>query len=133
MLATKTDQKENRFQATLEYLGEYQGVQGAVVFDNEGLVVGYLNRDALDAELLSPLALLILDQASEVLARLDETPVKSMMLKNDESWIILERVEDLVLAVKAGNETDDLLKVRVGRAIEMIKSCLKQSYPQVAR
>ena len=131
MLASKEIKKENKFQATLEYLGEYQGVQCAVIFDSDGLVVGYLDRDGFDAELLSPLALLILDQISSVLARLDEAPVKSMMLKNDDSWIIIERVENLILVVKAGKETDDLLKVRIGRSVDMIKDCLKKNYPQV--
>ncbi|MCP4581389.1 MAG: hypothetical protein GY839_07200 [candidate division Zixibacteria bacterium] len=133
MLATTEVKKENKFQATLEYLGEYHGVQNAVIFDSNGLVVGYLDRDGLDAELLSPFALLILDQISSLLVRLDEAPVKSMMLKNDSSWIIIERVENLILAVRAGKETDELLKVRIGRSIDMIKDCLKKNYPQVTR
>jgi len=138
MLATKLDKRKmdkskNRFQTTLEYLVEYQGVTETVILDSEGLVIGYLSRNGLDAEVLSPLALLMLDQVSSVLNRLDESPVQSMVLKNKNCWITIERVDNLVLIVKAGNKTDDLLKVRIGRAVDMIKSCLNENYPQLTK
>jgi predicted regulator of Ras-like GTPase activity (Roadblock/LC7/MglB family) len=104
-----------------------------VIFDSEGLVVGYLNRDGLDAEVLSPLALLMLDQVSAVLGRLNESPAQSMVLKNKNCWITIERVGSLVLIVKAGNKTDELLKVRIGQAVDMIKTYLNDNYPQLIK
>jgi len=138
MLATKIDKKKvdktkNKFQATLEYLVEYQGVTEAVIFDCEGLVIGYLSRDGLDAEVLSPLGLLMLDQVSSVLGRINESPVHSMVLRNKNCWITIERVDNLVLIVKAGNKTDELLKVRIGQAVDMIRSYLHENYPQLIK
>jgi len=130
---SKSDKTKNKFQTALEYLAEYHGVTEAVIFDSEGLVVGYLNRDGLDAEVLSPLALLMLDQVSTVLGRLKESPAQSMVLKNKNCWITIERVGGLVLIVKAGNKTDELLKVRIGQAVDMIKTYLNENYPQLTR
>jgi hypothetical protein len=39
MLTTKQDIKEDKFQSALEYLGEYRGVKGVVIFDIDGLVL----------------------------------------------------------------------------------------------
>jgi predicted regulator of Ras-like GTPase activity (Roadblock/LC7/MglB family) len=130
---TKTDKIKNKFQTTLEYLVEYQGVTEAVIFDNEGLVVGHLSRNGLDAEVLSPLALLMLDQISSVLGRLDESPAQSMIVKNKDCWITIERVGGMILIVKAGIKTDELLKVRIGQAVDMIRSYMNENYPQLTR
>jgi len=133
MLTTKTEKKINKFQTALQYLGEYQGVKEAVIFDHEGLVIGTLSGKSVDAETFSPLSLLIIDQTNAVLNRMNETPVHTMALKTKDSWITIERVENLVLMVIANLQTDELLKVRIGQAIDMIKSYMKENYPLLTR
>ncbi len=132
MLVTKTENYVNKFQTTLQYLVEYSGVKGAVIFDSDGLVVEHLNKDGLDPEQLSPLALLIIDQTSQVLSRIEEPAVNSMVLKSNDSWITIERVNNLVLLVRANTATDDLLRVRIGQSVDMIKAFLKERYPLLA-
>jgi predicted regulator of Ras-like GTPase activity (Roadblock/LC7/MglB family) len=133
MLVTKTEKKENKFQSALEYLLEYQGVKGAIIFDKEGLAVCHLSRDDADPELFSPLALLMLEQTSTVLTRLGETAVNFMIIKNNESWITIERINDLILVVRAGHDTNELLKVRIGQAVDMVRNYVKENYPLAAR
>jgi predicted regulator of Ras-like GTPase activity (Roadblock/LC7/MglB family) len=133
MITTKVEKKENKFQTALEYLIEYQGVKGAIIFDREGLVIDYLNRDDIDAEMFSSLALLILDQVSGILNKLGERPVSSMVVKNQDSWITIERINDLLLVVRAGNNTDELLKVRIGQAVDMVRTYVKEKYPLLAK
>ena len=133
MPLTKTDIQVDRFQAALSYLVEYNGVNGAMILDSEGLVIEHLNKDGVDAEQFSPLALLILDQTSRVLGRMNEPVVQSMVVKNQNSWITFERIDDLILMVRANLTTDDLLKVRIGQAVDMIKQYLKERYPLLAR
>jgi len=129
MLAAKQEVLENKFQTTLEYLVEYRGVKGAVIFDNEGLIVGSIGQENIDAECFSPLTLLILEQTDKVLSRLDENPVQSMVIKTNDSWLTINRcIDNLILVVNAAIETDELLKVRIGQAVEMIKSHLKDKY-----
>ena len=133
MLTTKTEKKINKFQTALQYLGEYQGVKEAVIFDHEGLVIGTLSGKSVDAEAFSPLSLLIIEQTNAVLNRMNEAPVHTMALKTKDSWITIERVENLVLMVIANLQTDELLKVRIGQAIDMIKSYMKENYPLLTR
>jgi len=133
MLATKVEKKENKFQKTLDYVAEYSGVRGAAVFDREGLVVCKTGDKEFKAEVYAPLALLILQQASNVLGRLQEHPAQTLVIKTKNSWITIERIESLVLIVKAGSDTDELLKVRIGQSIDMIKSNLKDNYSLIMR
>jgi len=133
MLITKVEKKENKFQSALEYLFEYHGVKTAMIIDKEGLVIGCLNRDKIDSEKFSALMLLILDQANQLLTRLNELPVYSMVMKNDNSWITIQRVGDLVLVVRAAENTDELLKVRIGQAVDMVNNYVKEKYPQTTR
>ncbi len=129
MLAIKQEKMENKFQATLEYLAEYRGVKAATICDDEGLVIGSIGQENIDAEYFSPLALLILEQTNKVLNRLNENPVQSMVIKTNDSWLTIECIDNIILVVNAAIETDELLKVRIGQAVEMIKSHLKDKYP----
>jgi len=129
MLAIKQEKMENKFQATLEYLAEYRGVKAAAICDDEGLVISSIGQENIDAEYFSPLALLILEQANKVLNRLNENPVQSMVIKTNDSWLTIECIDNIILVVNAAIETDELLKVRIGQAVEMIKSHLKDKYP----
>ncbi|OQX92579.1 MAG: hypothetical protein B6D58_02210 [candidate division Zixibacteria bacterium 4484_95] len=133
MLAVKQDKKENKFQNALEYLGEYRGVKGAVIFDIEGLVVGYLSRDGFDAEIFSPLVLLMHDNINAIMKRLGEKPAQSIVVKNPDSWITVIRIGNLVLVVNADNKTDELLKVRIGQAVDMIETHLRDKYPLLVK
>ena len=133
MITAIQEKQENKFQSTLEYLGEYRGVKGAVIFDNEGLVVGQMNNSNVEAEIFSPLALLMLEQMNQGLNRLGETPVLSLTVKTKGSWITLNCIDNLILVVNADSDTDELLKVRIGQAVDMIKSTLVKNYPLLAR
>lgn len=128
MLTTKQDIKENKFQSALEYLGEYRGVKGVVIFDIEGLVVGYLSQGNFDVETFSPLVLLMHDSVNSVMKRLGEMPVQTIAVKTENSWITIRRIGDLVLVVNADSETDELLKVRIEQVVDMIKTHLKDKY-----
>ena len=136
MLATKQENKgktDDRFQTALKYLDEYRGIKGAVIFDIEGLVVGWIGQEKFDAEFFSALALLMLDQVNNVLIRLNENHSQSMTIRTNDSWITFKVIGSFVLAVNAESNTDKLLKVRIEQAIEMIKTHLKDKYPLIEK
>ena len=133
MLAVNQEKKENMFNKALKYLGEYQGVNEAVIFDSEGLVVGTETSNEFDTESFSAFTLLMLDQINHVLKRLNENPAQTLIIKSNESWLTLERIDNLILVVKAKSETDELLKVRIGQAVEMIKTYLSENYPLLSK
>jgi predicted regulator of Ras-like GTPase activity (Roadblock/LC7/MglB family) len=129
MLAVKSEKKENRLQGALEYLSEYKGVKSVAVFDKEGLVIGQMGKEGFDAEKFSPLAVLMLDNINNVLRRLDEDQAGTVMVKTHQSWLTLTRIDDIFLAVTAEIQTDDLLRLRIGQATEMIKNHFNEKYP----
>ncbi len=136
MLATKQENKgktDDRFQTALKYLDEYRGIKGAVIFDIEGLVVGWIGQEKFDAEFFSALALLMLDQVNNVLIRLNENHSQSVTIRTNDSWITFKVIGSFVLAVNAESNTDKLLKVRIEQAIEMIKTHLKDKYPLIEK
>ena len=130
MLAVNQEKKENMFNKALKYLGEYQGVNEAVIFDSEGLVVGTETSNEFDTESFSAFTLLMLDQINHVLKRLNENPAQTLIIKSNDSWLTLERIGNLI---KAKSETDELLKVRIGQAVEMIKTYLLENYPLLSK
>jgi predicted regulator of Ras-like GTPase activity (Roadblock/LC7/MglB family) len=129
MLAVKVEKKESKLQGALDYVGEYKGVKSVAVFDKEGLVIGHFGNADFDAEKFSPLAVLMIDNINSVLHRLDETPAGVVIVKTSQSWLTLARIGEMILAVNADIETDDLLRLRIGQATEMIKNHLNEKYP----
>jgi len=133
MLAIKTDKNENKLRGAMQYLGEYRGVKSVAVIDNEGLVIDCWNRGGSDAEVYSPLILLLLGQIDVMLNRLGEQQTSMIVIKNKNSWLTINRLEGWTLAVIADSETDDLLRVRIGQAAEMIKNHMNDKYPLLFR
>ena len=133
MLTVKTDKKENRFHGALQYIGEYRGIKAAAIIDSEGMVIDYWGKDDFDPEHFSPLTILMLDNINSVLRRLNERPANMVIIKNKDSWLTLHRISDVILAVNAEIETDDLLRVRISQAAEMVRSYLNDKYPLLVR
>ncbi|MCD6163311.1 MAG: roadblock/LC7 domain-containing protein [candidate division Zixibacteria bacterium] len=133
MLAAIKEKKVNMFHNALEYLSEYRGVNKAIIFDSDGLVIGMAGENETNNESFSALMLLMLDQMNHILKRLDENPAKKLVIKSDDSWLTLERIGNLILVVNANSETDELLKVRFGQAVEMIKTHLVDNYPLLSK
>jgi predicted regulator of Ras-like GTPase activity (Roadblock/LC7/MglB family) len=133
MLMVKTEKKENRFQGGLQYIGEYRGVRAAVIFDTEGLIIDHWEKDGLDIEIFSPLMLSMLSNINAVLKKLGEQPANIAVVKNKDSWLTVHRVGELIMAVIAEIETDDLLRVRINQAAEMIKDHMQEKYPLLFR
>jgi predicted regulator of Ras-like GTPase activity (Roadblock/LC7/MglB family) len=133
MLSLKTEKTENRLQGAMQYIGEYRGVKSVAVIDNDGLVVDHWDRTGSDPEVSSPLVLAMLGQINATLSRLGEERANIVIVKNKESWLTVNRFEEWTLAVIADSETDDLLRVRIGQAAEMIKNHMHDKYPLLFR
>ncbi len=129
MLIAKTEKKDNRFQSALDYLVEYRGVREAAILDRDGLLVGYRGADLSGAETFAPLSLLMLHNIDAVLKRLGENKAGSVVIKTADSWLTIQGAANLILVVRAGSEADDLLRVRIGRAADMIRLHVQEKYP----
>jgi predicted regulator of Ras-like GTPase activity (Roadblock/LC7/MglB family) len=133
MLAIKTDKYDNKLHGAIQYLAEYRGVRLAAVIDNDGLIIDHWERSGVDAEAYSPLILLMLGQINAMLQKLGEDKANMVVIKNKNSWLTVHRFDNWTLAVIADSETDDLLRVRIGQAAEMIKNHMNDKYPLLFR
>lgn len=128
MLAVKSEKKESRFQEALDYLVAYRGVVSAALIDRDGLLVEYKGSKSAEADALAPLSMLLLQNINVVLNRLGENEAAGVVIKTAESWLTIQTAGSLILVVVAGVETDDLLRVRIGRAVEMVKTHIQEKY-----
>ncbi|NLI14740.1 MAG: roadblock/LC7 domain-containing protein [candidate division Zixibacteria bacterium] len=133
MLAIKTDKYDNKLHGAIQYLAEYRGVRLAAVIDNDGLIIDHWERSGVDEEAYSPLILLMLGQINAMLQKLGEDKANMVVIKNKNSWLTVHRFDNWTLAVIADSETDDLLRVRIGQAAEMIKNHMNDKYPLLFR
>ncbi len=128
MARSKPDKSIDKFQAAVDHLTDYAGVRGAAIADSEGLVVIRKGSGEFDAEVFCAMALKIIDSLDASLPRLFEPGIEHLALKTAKDWVTIARSEQFFLVVAADRETDDLLNVRINRALEMISSHLRNKY-----
>lgn len=125
----KKQAENSRFQAAVEYLTEYNGVLGAVVADKEGLTVACNPPGLKDGETLSAIGPQIFSTADRIIEKFMKPGCKYLTLKTDDRWLTVAAALDLNLIVVADRKVDDLLSVRIQRALEMIVNHIKEKYP----
>ena len=130
MSRTKVVKSQDKFQMAVKYLTEYAGVQGAVIADSEGLVIAQCGSEDFDAESFSALALEMTSSLDAILPRLIQPGVEFLSIKTSQNWMTIARSPLFLLVVTAERNSDELLNVRIGRALEMISSHFKNKYPQ---
>ena len=127
-----TEEKDRAQSADLEnalhYLREYSGVKGALLVDNEGLVVACDRSSDLDPETFASLAV-SLKQANDLfLKRINEKGLERIGIHTPDLWISLNQILGFTLVIVAHRHTDELLSVRISQATGMIKKHLEQRY-----
>ncbi len=122
----------NRFQSSVDYLTEYSGVIGAVVCDDEGLIIAKGGAEAFDAESYAALGLTLVTDVGLKLKRLIGPEIEYVVLKTGRHWLTIAKSSNMYLIVAADRHADDLLNIRITRSIEMITSFVKEKYPSTS-
>lgn len=122
--------KTGQLEGALHYLREYSGVEGAVLVDNEGLVVAGDSLSHLEPETFASLALSLTESNDLLLDRIGEAGLKRMGIHTPNLWISLNRIESFTLITVADRNTDELLSVRISQVAAMIKKYFEQRYNQ---
>ncbi len=117
------------FEEALDYLQEYSGVEGALLVDHEGLIVSKRLNPGWDEEKIAPLALLLRRTSSEEIAKIDQSPIERIEFLSRTLWIRLNSIGEFTLISLAHRSTDELLNIRILKAVEMIERYLKKKYP----
>jgi predicted regulator of Ras-like GTPase activity (Roadblock/LC7/MglB family) len=131
-VTSSTEEKDRAQSADLEnalhYLREYSGVKGALLVDDEGLVVACDRSSDLDPETFASLAV-SLKQANDLfLKRINEKGLERIGIHTPDLWISLNQILSFTLVIVAHRHTDELLSVRISQATGMIKKHLEQRY-----
>lgn len=125
----KDSKEENRFQAAVNYLSGYSGVIGAVVADDEGLVITCSPPAMEEGEMYAALGLEITRVIDSDISRLIEPGCGFISIKTDTRWMTIGATLNVYLVVLADRKADDLLNVRIQRALDMITKHIKEKYP----
>lgn len=116
----------------VNYVAEYSGVKGSVITDHDGLVVAYGPAVGMDSELYAAQGLEIVNSINKSVAKLVKPGCSHISIKTDQDWITIAHTCVFYLIVAADKQADDLLNVRIQRALEMISSHVKEKYPTVS-
>lgn len=135
MKVTSSPEEKNRTKSgdlenALHYLREYSGVKGAILVDDEGLVVGCDRLSDLDPETFASLAVSFKESNNLFLKRIGEKGLKRMGIHTPNLWISLNQILSFTLITVADGRTDELLSVRISQATGMIEKHLKKKYNQ---
>lgn len=129
MSILKAIKNEDKFQVAVDYLGEYAGIRGVVIADNEGLVISRSGGADFNSDLFAAVALSIINSLDNQLGRLINPGAEYLTIKTHQDWMTVAQASSLLLVVVADRQVDDLLNIRITRALEMITAHLKNKYP----
>ena len=121
--------ESSKFASAVEYLTDYTGVVGAVIADAEGLAVASSPAGLVDGDLYAALGPEIFNTADRIIEKMAQPGCKYIALKTDERWLTVAAAMGFLLIVLADKKADDLLNVRIQRALEMIANHAKEKYP----
>ena len=128
----KATKDKCKFEVSVEYLAEYTGVQAALICDREGLVVSAKACEPFDFEAYAAMAKAMVEVLGDTLTSCVDSSIEHVSVRTDDDWVTIAKSSGLYLVVVAANSTDDLLNVRVSRALEMISVHMKDRYPALA-
>jgi predicted regulator of Ras-like GTPase activity (Roadblock/LC7/MglB family) len=131
MISSLEEKKRTKgadLESALHYLGEYSGVKGVILVDNEGLVVASDKSSDLDPEIFASLARSLKEANDLILNKINEKELERMGIHTSNLWISLNQILSFTLVTVADRHTDELLSVRVSQVMGMIKRHLEQRY-----
>ncbi len=119
----------NGFERAVKYLGEHHAVKLAMVVDGEGLTLATFKRGEIDPEQWAPFSLLFQESNEGVLSRkVENTKLDQLRLSFHDSRIEITNIKDFSLFVLSDREDDDLLKIRIVQATEIIRKYSSERY-----
>ena len=126
----KSRAKGGDLESALRYLREYSGVKGAILVDNEGLVVACDRLSDLDPETFASLAVSLKEANNSFLKSISEIGLERIGIHTPDLWISLNQILGFTLVTVADRNTDELLSVRISQATGIIRKYLEQRYNQ---
>jgi len=128
-IGTSVGYETNGFERAVRYLGEHHAVRLAAVVDGEGLTLAILKRGDIDPDHWAPLTLLFQESNLEVINRKENgAELEQLYLYFQNKRIVIIKIKDFSLFVLADSEDDDLLKIRIVQATDIIRKYSSERY-----
>lgn len=108
------------FDDAVRHIGGYSGVLCAMLIDGEGLPVAGWNRGEYDQEMWGAYAKKITEDLEETNLRAGSSRLENLEFTSGEQRFSLVRVADMWLLAIADAASDELEKIRMHQAAEMI-------------
>ena len=133
MTPPKTPRDSNKFQSAVDYVAGYSYVKGAVLADGDGMVIAKSGKDGLNEELYAATALEVVKALNLKIGKMVSSGTEYVTIKTNREWVTVAQISSFFLIVGAVRHADDLLNIRITRALEMISLHLKNKYPAVIK
>ncbi|MCI0330370.1 MAG: roadblock/LC7 domain-containing protein [candidate division Zixibacteria bacterium] len=128
------DLREINFDDALAYIGEQRGVRKAYLVDEEGLVLArFESGGAWEDELWAAWGLVLVERNKELASRVDHSDFQSMELSTTAGKVYVQKVLEFYLVAVVEPPADELLNVRLVRAVEMIRRHWQEKYEPVLK
>jgi predicted regulator of Ras-like GTPase activity (Roadblock/LC7/MglB family) len=125
---TGSELLDRSFTAAVQHVGGYSGVLCAMLIDVDGLPVATWSRGEWDEDLWSALSKKIIDDLLETNIRTGATPLNTIEYTSRAHRFCLCRAADMWLLSIADVESDELEKIRLHQAAEMIERHCQEKF-----
>ncbi|MGB5139070.1 MAG: hypothetical protein WBP29_11110 [Candidatus Zixiibacteriota bacterium] len=119
------------FNEAVAHVGQYSGVQCAMLIDADGLPVAGWSRGVYDQEMWGALSRKLVDEIGDTCALGGAARPFSVEFKSGNERFLLQSVSDMWLVSIADAASDELEKIRVSQAVEMVTRHLQERYKNV--
>jgi predicted regulator of Ras-like GTPase activity (Roadblock/LC7/MglB family) len=132
--ATATTQRtgselyDHTFNGAVQHVGGYSGVMCAMLIDDDGLPVAAWSRGEWDEESWSALSKKIVDDLLETNIRTGTSPLNTIEYTAGAHRFCLYRAANMWLLSIADRESDELEKIRLHQAVEMIERYCQEKF-----
>jgi predicted regulator of Ras-like GTPase activity (Roadblock/LC7/MglB family) len=112
---------DHSFNGAVQHISGYSGVLCAMLIDSEGLIVASWSRGEWDQEMWSALSKKVIDDLLETNIKTGTTPLNTIEYTSGGHRFCLYRAADMWLLSIADADSDELEKIRLHQAAEMIE------------
>ena len=119
------------FADAVQHIGGYSGVLSAMLIDEEGLSVASWQRGDSDREMWPGLAKKIVETVDDINFRAKQAKLDQLEFRSGDQRFFLHRVGNLWLLSIADAASDELEKIRVHQAAEMVIRHCQERYKNV--
>jgi len=120
------------FDHAVDHVFELSAVRFSVLLDTEGLPVAYAGDELVHRDVWAPIGRLLSEQVQSTLLRAGDLVLQGFDLSLDTYRLHSVQVCGMWLLVGADRQSEELEKVRISQAVEMIKKTFETKYPDAS-